>query len=146
MAPRFGSPVLALAFCLVWLGCGEKPAARRAPRPVETQRSERVSSAPTTPETTPLPPSPTNVDWKLPADGGKGTFRDLEVSVVEVVEKRLLDGSGMMRVTLRLKSPGHEETVALTSDEPNLEWNGYRLEYKGGWRDEVELSVRVTEH
>jgi hypothetical protein len=78
----------------------------------------------------------------LPAAGGSAKFRDLEISVVDVVEKWMMDGSGMMRATLRLRTGGADETIELTSQAPKRTWHEYELDYQGGWRKEVELVVR----
>ncbi len=95
-------------------------------------------SAPSGPAAADAPPA----ELVLSADGGRGRYADLEISVVNVTEKWTMEGSSMMRVTLRLVLPGGDETLQITSDEPIREWKGYVLEYRGGWRKEVQLLVR----
>lgn len=92
---------------------------------------------------TALTPGDASSAWEiaLPAQGGRGKVQDLVVTVIEVVEKRTMDGNGMMRATLRLRANGKDENVEITSDQPKLEWNGYELQYLGGWREEVKLKI-----
>jgi hypothetical protein len=119
---------------LLAAGCRTPP----DPKPIPvTQASASPSSVPS-----PHVVEPASGDLVLPSKSGSGTFQGLEISVVEVVEKRKMDGSGMMRATLRLRAAGKEETIEITSDEPKRTWNGYVLEYRGGWRDEVQLTIR----
>lgn len=120
-------------------GVEPAPDGRSVAAPAVTEQGfTEPSAAPHTPAAA----APTSAKLVLPAEAGKAKFRTLDIEVVELVEKRLMDGSGMMRATLRLRSGDKDETIQLTSDDPKLTWNGYELEYQGGWRQEVQLSVR----
>ncbi|MEZ4451855.1 MAG: hypothetical protein R3B09_20495 [Nannocystaceae bacterium] len=92
---------------------------------------------------------------KLAADGGAGAAGGLAVTVLEVVEKFMSDGGTMMRVRLHVRRAGtpappaaemleqRESLVTLTSDPGSdvATWNGFRIDYLGGWRTEVELRI-----
>ncbi len=92
---------------------------------------------------------------KLVAEQGAGSAAGLAVTVLEVVEKRTMEGTSMMRVTLHLRRAGtpaptiavmqqqQASVVQLTSDRGNdvVTWNGFRVVYLGGWRTEVDLRV-----
>lgn len=91
----------------------------------------------------------------LPAKAGTGSAAGLSVTVIEVVEKRLMNGNSMMRVTLHLRRAGTpapkpeqlraqtDAVVVLTSDPGGdiVTWNGFRVGYLGGWRTEVDLQI-----
>ena len=97
----------------------------------------------------------TGTPLKLPADGGTGSAAGLTVTVLDVVEKRTMEGNSMMRVQLHLRRAGTpaptaevmakqtDSQVTLTSDPGDdiATWNGYRIGYLGGWRTEVELKI-----
>lgn len=92
---------------------------------------------------------------KLAADQGAGTAAGLAVTVIDVVEKRTMEGNSMMRVTLHLRPAGtpaptaamikaqEDSVVTLTSDPGDdvVTWRGFRIGYLGGWRTEVELRI-----
>lgn len=92
---------------------------------------------------------------KLDANAGSGTAAGLTVTVLDVVEKRTMEGTSMMRVLLHVRPAGapapalaamqqqEDALVHLTSDpgEDIATWRGYRIGYLGGWRTEVELKV-----
>lgn len=65
----------------------------------------------------------------------------LGVEAVEIVEKRLMSGEGMMRVGLRLTTADGEAWLDFTSLEPVREWRGRRFRYLGGWRSELRLAI-----
>ena len=65
----------------------------------------------------------------------------LTLEVIEIVEKRLLSGEGMMRVRLRLVTPEGAELLEFTSQEPVRRWRDLSLRYLGGWRSEVQLEI-----
>lgn len=91
----------------------------------------------------------------LPAKDGAGSAAGLAVTVIEVVEKRTMEGNSMMRVTLHLRRAGtpaptpeqlrarSDAIVTLTSDAGDdiVTWHGFRVGYLGGWRTEVELKI-----
>ncbi|MBL9101775.1 MAG: hypothetical protein JNL82_12505 [Myxococcales bacterium] len=92
---------------------------------------------------------------RLDANAGSGTAAGLTVTVLDVVEKRKMEGTSMMRVLLHVRPAGapapalaamqqqEDALVRLTSDpgEDIATWRGYRIGYLGGWRTEVELKV-----
>ncbi|MDC0720384.1 hypothetical protein [Nannocystis bainbridge] len=91
---------------------------------------------------------------KLDARGGIGAAAGLAFTVLEVVEKFMNDGNTMMRVKLHVRRAGtpapsaaeladEDSRVTLTSDpgSDTTTWNGFRIDYLGGWRDEVELRI-----
>lgn len=66
----------------------------------------------------------------------------LSVEVIEIVEKRLMTGDGMMRIGLRLSTPeGGDECLDFTSSETTRHWRGRRFRYLGGWRSEMRLAI-----
>lgn len=91
----------------------------------------------------------------LSADGGSGSAAGLAVTVLEVVEKRMVEGGSMMRVRLHLRRTGalapsmdamakqQDSLVTLTSDPGGdiVTWNNFKIGYLGGWRSEVSLVI-----
>ncbi|GMV12567.1 MAG: hypothetical protein AMXMBFR56_07910 [Polyangiaceae bacterium] len=129
---------LMLTACL--LACGKAPQSPPASPPAPAAAAPNARP----PDVAPAEPAePAGASLVLPADRGSGQFRGLRIDVVDLVEKRTLDGSGMMRATLRLRADGKDETVELTSDDPKRSWQGYELDYDpAGWRQEVRLRVQ----
>ena len=92
---------------------------------------------------------------KLAAELGSGEAAGLAVTVLNVVEKRTMEGNSMMRVALHLRRAGttaptvavmqqqQASLVTLTSDPGDdvVTWEGFRVGYLGGWRTEVELTI-----
>lgn len=92
---------------------------------------------------------------KLAAVEGAGSAAGLAVTVLEVIEKRTMDGGSMMRVRLHVRRAGtpapapavmanqQESLVTLTSEPGGdiVTWNGFRIGYVGGWRTEVDLRI-----
>lgn len=92
---------------------------------------------------------------KLAANQGTGAAAGLAVTVLEVVEKFLNNGNTRMRVRLHVRRAGtpappaadmleqQDSLVTLTSDPDSdtATWNGFRIDYLGGWRTEVELRI-----
>ncbi len=71
-----------------------------------------------------------------------GEALGLKIDVLSIVEKRLMDGRGMMRVGIRVHEGAENE--ALEFESPGAEvltWKNYRFTYRGGWRSEVDLLV-----
>lgn len=66
---------------------------------------------------------------------------DLQLRVVEIVEKRLTDGSGEMRVLVQARRGDAQRMLEFTSAALPLEWAGLRFRYLGGWRSEVQLEI-----
>lgn len=132
---------------LLLLACACGPSAPPSPpkaatpaKPVERAVAP-ASAPPEAPESTP----PESASLVLPADYGSAEFRGLRIEVIEVVEKRMMNGAGMMRATLRLRARELEENVELSSEQPVRSWNGYELRYDdAGWRSEVRLKVRYA--
>ncbi len=75
---------------------------------------------------------------------GQATVLGLEIHVVDNTEKRTEEGHDFMRVQLRVRARGEEGTVHLSSERTHAAWNGYEIDYRGGWRKNVELTVRKT--
>lgn len=105
--------------------------------------------APSPPPTN-VAPAPTSATITIPTPytagsgdvRGRGSVLGLDIEVVDNVEKRTMEGNSIMRVGLRLHAIGATETVTLYSDDqPRVTWGGYTIEYRGGWRNEVELLV-----
>jgi hypothetical protein len=66
----------------------------------------------------------------------------LVITVSQIVEEWYPpDRRSVMSVSLRMKCGSREETVNVTSDEPNFRWEGYSFKYLGGWRDCVKLKI-----
>lgn len=96
---------------------------------------------------------------KLAAELGSGEAAGLAVTVLDVVEKRTMEGNSMMRVALHLRRAGtpaptvavmqqqQASLVTLTSDPGDdvVTWEGFRVGYLGGWRTEVELTIVAPE-
>lgn len=70
---------------------------------------------------------------------------DLHLRVVEIVEKRLTDGSGEMRVRVQAQRGSEQRLLEFTSAAPQLEWAGQRFRYLGGWRSEVQLEIEPAD-
>lgn len=75
---------------------------------------------------------------------GHATVLGLEIHVVDNTEKRTEDGHDFMRVQLRVRAKGEEGTVHLSSENKHGTWGGYEIDYRGGWRKNVDLTVKKT--
>lgn len=87
-------------------------------------------------------------DVTIPTSGytgvrGRGAALGIDIEVTDNTEKREMDGNSMMRVGLRVRANGQEGELQLTSraSEKQTTWNGFVFEYRGGWRDKVNLRV-----
>lgn len=90
---------------------------------------------------TPSPHGPAFADLVIPNEG-TGQALGLTIQVLSIVEKRLMDGSGMMRVNLRVSDGTTQEDLQFESPgNEERTFGRYKLTYRGGWRSEVQLLV-----
>jgi hypothetical protein len=139
---------LAAAIALVaCVACGGKQA--EAPAPAATV-SIGDAGAPVAVADASTGPQPVSATTSNDADanvtiatGGQATVLGLEIAVTENTEKRTETG-GFMRVRLRVRANGEEGTIALSGEAPGhreATWKAWKLEYRGGWRHDVQLRV-----
>jgi hypothetical protein len=50
-----------------------------------------------------------------------------------------------IHVTINMKTPHAEEEITITTENRNVSWRGYEIEYMGGWRKAVQLKIQLPE-
>lgn len=143
LTPRYPLLVLGLASLA---GCAPSHG-RSGPAP-STQTATEIalpapSAAPLATSTlaTPTPAAPAFADLVIPNEG-TGQALGLTIQVLSIVEKRLMDGSGMMRVGVRVSDGSTKEDLQFESPGNEVRTFGrYKLTYRGGWRSEVQLLI-----
>ncbi len=49
-----------------------------------------------------------------------------------------------IHVTIKMKTPQIEDEITITTEDRHLIWQGYELEYLGGWHKVVQLRINRT--
>lgn len=141
-APVLARPLLAGVIALgLILGCASSPPPTDPPEVVLPTPS--AAPQPTMTSSTP-PPSAADPNRAEIVIQGEGTGQalGLKIDVLSIVEKRTMDGSGMMRVGIRVHEGAENEAFEFESPGGEvLTWKNYRFTYRGGWRSEVDLLV-----
>lgn len=131
----------------VWLIAGVVACASKQPATPSPARPAAAKPA--------ADPPPGGASLKLAAKQGTGSAAGLTVTVLEVVEKYMNDGGTRMRVKLHVRPAGapapsvdameeqRDSVVTLTSEPGGAvaSWRGFRIEYLGDWRTEVNLRI-----
>jgi len=70
---------------------------------------------------------------------------NLTITVMEIIEKwEAPNRRSVMVVELKMLTSDGEEIVHISSDAPRLNLKSYKLEYIGGWRNEVKLQQLLS--
>jgi hypothetical protein len=144
---RWYRAAIVLSAGIAVTGCARTQSTARSDAPsassvpaAATARPASVADGPTQPMASRTQMSSTQ-DVTIPTDG-TATVLGLEIKVVDNTEKRELDGTSFMRVGLALRKGGAEGRLQFTSAQERGRWNDFEIEYRGGWRKEVLLTVR----
>ena len=72
---------------------------------------------------------------------------EFSIKVIEIVEKRLYpDRRPMMRITLEFVIKKEKKQIFLTSDDPVICLDNYKITYLGGWRSEAQLKIEQVKN
>ena len=82
---------------------------------------------------------------------GTAVIEGVEVYVVQIVEKRTMDGDEALVGTIRVRANGQEQEVMFESGGgsgrgPTTVWNGYEIYVGGRSRYGVDVAIRKAPH